>query len=279
MKIASDMYFEQIGYFKPDPTNPDYQGEQVNTFQVRTFELFNKEKQSSFSGQMNANIKQEYQSWTNYLPGTIVLDSEIGHDDTRIIEIDNSGITPVLIIRAENIEVAGEVNPQSGYNLRIEAMEDIKILDGGKLLPNVTARTVLDFYGNGFSLPATSNEVSAFCSSENYLASSRSKKAMEFEEKKVLRNQLQAVKSELAVSAYPNPASTFVQIAVQNQPQQITDMQLVVSDLTGRQVLAETRTANAAGRYVLNLPELATGVYMLQVTAGDKTAVEKIIVQ
>jgi hypothetical protein len=70
-----------------------------------------------------------------------------------------------------------------------------------------------------------------------------------------------------------------VQIAVQNQPQQITDVQLVLSDLTGRQILAEEQAANASGRYVLNLPELATGVYMLQVTAGDKTAVEKIAVQ
>jgi hypothetical protein len=280
MKVIADMYFDQIAY-PTDPTNENYTGAQVNTFQVRTFELYNKDKAGSLEEQLRGEIVEEYQSWANYLPGTTVLTGEIAHDDTRVIEIDNSGSTPTLIIRAEHVEVTGEVKPENGYDLRIEAMTEIKVMEGGKLLPNVTATIVPDFYGNGPNPPATRAEVDAFCTGANpvYGANNPGKRAQEIIAANERERQLREQRATLNLNVYPNPASVFVQVAVQNQPQQITDVQLVLSDLTGRQILAEEQTANPSGRYVLNLPELATGVYMLQVTAGDKTAVEKIVVQ
>jgi hypothetical protein len=47
MKVIADMYFDQIAYPDEIRTNENYTGAQVNTFQVRTFELYNKDKEGT----------------------------------------------------------------------------------------------------------------------------------------------------------------------------------------------------------------------------------------
>jgi N-methylhydantoinase A/oxoprolinase/acetone carboxylase beta subunit len=181
-------------------------------------------------------------------------------------------------VRAEQIKVIGNVKAQGNHELVLESLygTTVKV---GDLNPNITIRAK-DFYGQGENTITITDQafLQNFCSSDYKASGLTGKAQMRFEEEQRQR-QLREQAAALNLNVYPNPASTFVQIAVQNQPQQITDVQLVLSDLTGRQILAEEQAANASGRYVLNLPELATGVYMLQVTAGDKTAVEKIAVQ
>ncbi len=85
----------------------------------------------------------------------------------------------------------------------------------------------------------------------------------------------------LPLFLYPNPASNLIHVAVQDQdPQTTTEVAFALHDVTGRQVLSQTRQSSNANReYTLNLPELSSGVYMLYVTAGKKTAVEKVIIQ
>jgi hypothetical protein len=59
----------------------------------------------------------------------------------------------------------GEVKPENGYDLRIEAMTDIKVI--GRMVNCCLIRYVLrivpDFYGNGTNPPATKAEVDVFC--------------------------------------------------------------------------------------------------------------------
>ncbi len=86
----------------------------------------------------------------------------------------------------------------------------------------------------------------------------------------------------LPLFLYPNPASNLIHVAVQDQDPQATEVAFALLDVTGRQVLSQTRqssNANRSGYHTLTLPELSSGVYMLYVTAGKKTAVEKVIIQ
>ncbi len=85
----------------------------------------------------------------------------------------------------------------------------------------------------------------------------------------------------LPLLLYPNPASNFIHVAVQDQDPQATEVAFALHDVTGRQVLSQTRQSSNAneGYYTLTLPELSSGVYMLYVTTGKKAAVEKVIIQ
>jgi hypothetical protein len=267
MKIILDAWFLQEGY----------DGDQVNTFQVFTYDIYNKKKHNSLEDAIEivGGSIESNENWLQYNPGLLTLHGvEVKPSDAFVSAVEGNQI----IVRAEQIKVIGNVKAQGNHELVLESLygTTVKV---GDLNPNITIRAK-DFYGQGENTITITDQafLQNFCSSDYKASGLTGKAQMRFEEEQRQR-QLREQAAALNLNVYPNPASSFVQIAVQNQPQQITDVQLVLSDLTGRQILAEEQAANASGRYVLNLPELATGVYMLQVTAGDKTAVEKIAVQ
>ena len=267
LKVVLDAWFMQEGY----------DGEQVNTFQVFTYDLFNTAKHGSLQEAMSdagGSVEMD-NNWMLFTPGTIELNDMIAPTD----EVVSEQIGNTLYVRAENILVKGTVGAMGNYDLVLESLYGTRIKPDGQLLPNTEVR-VKDFYGQGENTITVTDQafLNSFCGSDYKASGLTGKAQLRFEEEQRQR-QLREQKATLNLNVYPNPASAFVQVAVQNQPQHLTDVQLVLSDLTGRQILAEDQTANPSGRYVLNLPELATGVYMLQVTARDKTAVEKIVVQ
>jgi len=79
-----------------------------------------------------------------------------------------------------------------------------------------------------------------------------------------------------AVELYPNPAQDNLTINVSSIDEKVTS-DVVIYDLTGRQVLRDSRTAS--GQFDLDISDLTTGCYMITVTNGSETVTEKLIVQ
>jgi hypothetical protein len=96
LKVAADMWFQQLGY----------DGEQVNTFQVFTYDLFNKEKHNSLQDaiELEGGSFEFSDNWMAYRPGTLTLKGTISPNDEYVSEVTANN---TIIIRAERIKVSG----------------------------------------------------------------------------------------------------------------------------------------------------------------------------
>jgi len=267
LKVVADMWFQQLGY----------DDEQVNTFQVFTYELFNKNTHSSLEDAISSvgGTIEDNSDWVLYQPGTIKLSGLISPNDDIVTEqIGNE-----LYVRAEHIDVIGEVGATGNYTLILEAYSSVNIKPGGKLLPSAKA-VIRDFYNQGEN-PVTITDtefLSSFCTSD-YKANGLSGKAQARfeEEQRILRER--AEKAKMAVTIYPNPTTNYVQVSVKNQPQGVANLQFALFDITGRQVVQTEQEANSQGQYTLQLPQLSGGIYMLHIKAGQQTTVEKVVIK
>jgi hypothetical protein len=80
------------------------------------------------------------------------------------------------------------------------------------------------------------------------------------------------------VRLMPNPASDVVQVRFELE--QLSEVTIQVSDLSGRVVHTRTYLADAGENvYMLELEALAGGVYLVQVRAGDRRSAGKLIVK
>lgn len=76
--------------------------------------------------------------------------------------------------------------------------------------------------------------------------------------------------NSLNVTVYPNPASSLVYV---NLPVGVEQAVITLFDITGKQVLSQQ---GAAPVHVQNLQR---GVYMMVISAGDKTATKRVVIQ
>jgi hypothetical protein len=268
LKIAGDFYFNQLGY----------DGEQVNTFQVFTYDLFNAAKGETLASAITeaGGTIETNTFWMSYTPGTIEIDDEIISPTSAIVDEVTANI---IYVRAENIDIIGTVGAAPGYTLELVAMNSVNIKPGGSLLPNSRAYINKNVGGIESNPQASGADVSEFCSNGNYKANQASDRAMARMAAEQKIEEERKAKAKMAVSLYPNPASSYVQIEVKNQPQETQNVQFVMLDITGRPVLQRQEKANSSGQYSLNLPQLSQGIYMLQITVGQQTTVEKLVIK
>lgn len=87
-----------------------------------------------------------------------------------------------------------------------------------------------------------------------------------------------SVKKDLAVKAYPNPAST--QVVFDIQMKESGDVRLVVFNSIGKQVTSrvDTPKINSNSRILWNTINVAPGIYFYRITAGNNTLTGKLIV-
>jgi hypothetical protein len=80
------------------------------------------------------------------------------------------------------------------------------------------------------------------------------------------------------LSTFPNPTAGQMTINLSAE-KPIGELNIALFDLSGRQVMAQQRVANGTDMtFNLDLSELATGVYQLQLRSDIGTAVEKVVV-
>ncbi len=85
-------------------------------------------------------------------------------------------------------------------------------------------------------------------------------------------------KSQLMISAYPNPAINKITIRYNNEEQE--NVELAVFDLLGKEVVTVQDDRKKAGNQVFNINTsiLKNGIYFVRVTTGQKSGTAKIIV-
>ena len=88
----------------------------------------------------------------------------------------------------------------------------------------------------------------------------------------------EAVQNVENVLIAPNPASTATTLTFNLN--QKSDVNVVVMDAVGKTVVNVLNTELSAGeqKATINTQDLATGVYMIKITAGDKVVTERLSV-
>lgn len=172
----------------------------------------------------------------------------------------------------ETIFIENSTTGPSVGEILLTAGEEITVKPGSSLKPNsrlAIYRPGLDCE-TAFDL-ADDTYISSLCSSQEYQnIKGAAKKEYEEDNPSLTRYE---------IMTYPNPANNVVNILLPTTMPIENKLEIMVLDLTGRQVFGEVRTVNPTGRYLLNLPELATGVYLLQVRTGNRKAVEKVMIK
>lgn len=91
-------------------------------------------------------------------------------------------------------------------------------------------------------------------------------------------NSIESASTEANVSIYPNPASdeSNVNFSLENA----SDVEITVTDLSGKAVFTSTLNNAAAGEHTVAIPTagLSNGVYVVNYTAGNAVATEKLVV-
>jgi hypothetical protein len=80
------------------------------------------------------------------------------------------------------------------------------------------------------------------------------------------------------VSLYPNPADQVVYIALHS----VKDQNIIINiaDILGRTVRTETKTVNKGAHSIpCYIADLKAGIYMVQITTGNKQQTLKLIIE
>ncbi len=83
--------------------------------------------------------------------------------------------------------------------------------------------------------------------------------------------------SSLSANIYPNPANT--QVSIEATLKQAGDVQIVVMNNLGQAVIRQTEAATQVLNATLNISNLPAGIYLIQVSSGDASTTQKLIVE
>ncbi len=260
-KIAGDFYFKQIGS----------NNEQVNTFQVFTYNLYQLNEESNFANTIveNGGNNVLTGNWANYKPGTFELDGIVHPYDDIVWNTSGNNI----YIKAENVLINGDVGPAEGYNLIIEAMEVVMDPDAS-LLENTELKSKW-FYGNPKTYPIiNSQDLSEGYCSDTYKANSpiankREIKNEEVQGLPILVDETPSIK----VSVYPNPVNQEVNVKVTSG--ELSSCSIKVISITGQTLIQERVNDDLLNGFAIGVEHLVNGYYILELFSDDGYRIQK----
>ncbi|MGB6034630.1 MAG: T9SS type A sorting domain-containing protein, partial [Cryomorphaceae bacterium] len=271
LKLTHDMYFDQISSI----------GEQVNTTQIHTYLLYNQEKGINL-------LNNDADSWSaepavgtfdQYLPGILALgNEEITTSDLYVYEV----IGNTIYINAQEVLIYAELEVQPGYNVVIQALEQIRIVPGtwgSDLDPNIHMRIEREFYDTQVFEYADNSEVYNFCNNNNAYQANTASKALRMRHDKEVEANEKADHMEVSTESYnkiflsPNPARDLLSL----RSSQLDMTSITIHDLSGRPIKQQSLQANSRETQI-NLSGIAPGTYIVRVDCGDEVFSEKLVV-
>jgi len=180
-----------------------------------------------------------------------------------------------IYINAQEVQVTGPLQVESGYTLIIQALEQIHQSAGAQLNPKIHMRIKKDFYDTPIFEYADNAEVYNFCNSSSaYQANTASKalKARIAEQMDETESIQIPEKGNTSIAIYPNPASST--LTIQSRGNGID--RLTIFDAATRPVVQ--KTPNGSHLFQLDINNLSPGVYIVRADCGGEILTEKLVV-
>jgi hypothetical protein len=260
VKLMADMYFESQGYG----------GTEKNTTQVFTYLLYD----NNYPVIDHIESKGEYvttkDAIAEYYPGNLILENEVIEPTDEFV---HEVIGNTIFVNASSIELKGNISVATGYKVDLKAYWDIKSEPTTQILPNISLSIKKDFYNFPAANEVTNSELEAFCktpSTKEYQANVLTKKMKE----KPNNSKKENIKGFNA-NVYPNPNTGTFNVSVYDEID--SDVNLVLSDITGKQILTKQIPAGQNTTQI-ETHNLANGVYMLIIKTTDKQTTQKVII-
>lgn len=257
-KVAADMYFKQIGS----------NDEQVKTFQVFTYEIFDKAKDGNLNSAI-PNGKMEFEpntSWVKYNPWKISLSGIIQPNNPYVWQT----IGNKIFIKVESVNISDTIGPAEGYELIIEAINTNVTLDA-KVLEN-TEIISKQFSDAPPSLPIFSaNDLpEGYCYSNKYGANVAVEQEGEGrEERKISMGKDDQINTIIqSLNVYPNPANNEVNVEIEQGDFESSTVR--ITNLNGQVVLNETVGQELANAFAIDVSDIPNGYYILTVITNTE---------
>jgi hypothetical protein len=246
LKVMVDMGFDQVGY----------QGRKNATTQVFTYNLYDQTL-----GIDDIEFDEELSSNAPYFPGSIVLQNEhINFNSPKLYQ----AVGNFFYVKAEKIQVNGNITVPAGKKLKLEAVDEVKVLASASLPAHTEIRINKNPYDFPTIVEQSPSQVSAFCSNEEngYAANRRVSKVEGISEavpQETLSNNKGAGNT---FSVYPNPATSTVFVRFDDSSDYL---QVHLEDMAGRTFINQIVEGDLTKQFELDLQDLVPGIYFLSI--------------
>ncbi|MCR9153252.1 MAG: T9SS type A sorting domain-containing protein [Bacteroidetes bacterium] len=247
LKVLVDVGFDQVSY----------SGEKVRNTQVFTYNLFDESQGIDY---LNYIEDEAVNDLVKYRPGKLVLKDELLNSSSKRVF---ATVADELQVKAEDIEVYGNITVPQGMTLVLEAKDEVKVHPQASLPIN----TIMRINGSPYQFPKimeqTNAQVRSFCQDQqngyraNFLVAKQS--GVSFQD-----TSAEASANEFKV--YPNPSSGIVQVKFGIASNWI---RVSVHDLKGRLYLEEVLGEEFTKAFEVDLEDMKPGVYLLQIQNAD----------
>lgn len=249
LKVMVNMGFEQVGF----------QGDKNATTQVFTYILYDKSL-----GINDIESDAELSSNRPYFPGSIVLHNEhLNSSSTKLHEVTNNN----YYVRAEKIQVNGNISVPAGKSLVLEAVDEVQIFSSASLPINTTIRINKNPYNFPSIIEQNLSQVSTFCANENNgYAANRLVSKLEGSTAVMPEDKMSKEIIKNSFSIYPNPTTANALVKF-DSPSDYLQIQL--KDISGRTFLNQRLEGYLTKSFELDFQDLAPGIYFLSIQNAD----------
>lgn len=247
LKILVDVGFDQVSY----------SGEKVRNTQVFTYNLLDEAQGIDYLNYIDDEAANDLKK---YQPGTLVLKDELLNSSSKKVF---AAVANEIQVKAENIEVYGNITVPAGMTLVLEAKDEVKVHPQAKLPLNTVIRINKQPFQFPEILEQSNAQVRSFCQDQengyqaNFLVAKQ--------DEPVYRDTT-AEEPTNEFSIYPNPSSGTLQVKFGMASRWL---RVSLHDLKGRHYLEEVLGEENTRAFELDLEELKPGLYLLQIQNAD----------
>lgn len=247
LKVLVDVGFDQVSY----------SGEKVRNTQVFTYNLFDESQGIDY---LNYIEDEAVNDLVKYRPGKLVLKDEVLNSTSKKVF---ATVADELQVKAENIEVYGNITVPRGMTLVLEAKDELKVHPQASLPINTIMRINGSPYQFTKIMEQTNAQVRSFCQDQqngyraNFLVAKQGGASFQDTSPEANANEFKI---------YPNPSSGIVQVKFGIASNWI---RVSVHDLKGRLYLEEVLGEEFTKAFEVDLEDMKPGIYLLQIQNAD----------
>jgi Secretion system C-terminal sorting domain len=248
--VLADYYFEQTAW----------NGEQVNTFQVFTYNIYNKDGEG-FIDKLGNYVKNE-SDIVLFNTGTIELaGGTYGPSSPEIFSIKSD----TLFIRASDVIIKEDIHVENGYILYIEAWNSIQQLPSASVDSTVIMQ-IRDFLGLGDMHMMTDNEIKSYCTKPNGGYKAREYVERPGQKLEVIPEdpKIPEETNQLNLYIFPNPARNMFRVKIESVELRQYSFQLI--NISGKVVINEIVSGANNPVFEIDVSALPSAIYILVVT-------------